>query len=145
MQPQGFDLTGRVALVTGGTSGLGRAIAVGLAHAGAAVVVGSRDEARIADTVEELRGVSEGHSGLRLDVADAASIEASFSSVTGSHGRVDILVNAAGAIQKKDPLEVSLAEWEHVLRVNLTGTFLCCQAAARGMRERGGRRDHQHR
>jgi NAD(P)-dependent dehydrogenase (short-subunit alcohol dehydrogenase family) len=133
-----FDLTGQVALVTGGTSGLGRAIAIGLAQAGAAVVVGSRDEGKVADTVTELSSMGEEHSGLRLDAADPASIEAAFRVVAAERGRLDILVNAAGTIQRKDPLEVTLAEWEQVLRVNLTGTFLCCQAAARQMRAQGG-------
>jgi NAD(P)-dependent dehydrogenase (short-subunit alcohol dehydrogenase family) len=138
MTSSGFDLSGRVALVTGGTSGLGRAIAVGLARAGAAVVVGSRDEGNVADTVAELSGLGTGHSGLRLDVGDPGSIEAAFQAVDRERGRLDILVNAAGTIQRKDPLEVTLAEWEQVLRVNLTGTFLCCQEAARRMRDRGG-------
>lgn len=134
----GYDLNGRVALVTGGTSGLGRAIALGLAQAGAAVVVGSRDPAKVADAVAELSGTGTGHSGLQLDVGDPASIDAAFQAVAAERGRLDILVNAAGTIQRKDPLEVTLAEWDQVLRVNLTGTFFCCQAAARRMREQGG-------
>src|SRR5712692_8077921 len=138
MACSGFDLTGRVALVTGGTSGLGRAIAVGLAQAGATVVVGSRDQRKVTDAVAELAGIGAGHSGLPLDVADPVSIEAAFRTITGESGRLDILVNAAGTIQRKDPLEVTLAEWEQVLRVNLTGTFLCCQLAARLMRDQGG-------
>src|SRR5688572_6681117 len=101
----GFDLTGKRALVTGGTSGLGRAIAVGLAKSGATVVVASREEAKVADAVAELRDLSGGHSGLQLDVADADSIAAAFQRVAGEHERLDILVNAAGVIQKKDPLE----------------------------------------
>src|SRR5579872_3337808 len=133
-----FDLTDQVALVTGGTSGLGRAIALGLAQTGATVVVGSRDAAKIDDTVAELADIGPKHSGLRLDVADLSSIGEAFRAVIALHGRVDILVNAAGTIQKKDPLEVTPEEWEQVLRVNLTGTFLCCQAAARRMRDQGG-------
>jgi NAD(P)-dependent dehydrogenase (short-subunit alcohol dehydrogenase family) len=133
-----FDLTGQVALVTGGTSGLGRAIALGLAQAGAAVMAGSRDAGRVEETVAALRAVGEGHGGLALDVADPDSIRAAFASMLRDYGRLDILVNAAGTIQRKDPLEVSLEEWEQVIRVNLTGTFLCCQAAGRVMRERGG-------
>src|SRR5207248_11612362 len=103
MTSSAFDLTGRVALVTGGTSGLGRAIAVGLAQAGAAVVVGSRDEGKVADTVAELSGFSLGHSGLRLDVGDPTSVEAAFRSVAEERQRLDILVNAAGTIHRKDP------------------------------------------
>ena len=134
----GFDLTGKIALVTGGTSGLGRAISVGLAHAGATVVVGSREEAKVADTVEELANISAGHGGLQLEVAEAGSIQSAFERVLADHGRIDILVNAAGTIQKKDPLEVTLEEFERVIRINLTGTFLCCQAAGRAMKAQGG-------
>jgi NAD(P)-dependent dehydrogenase (short-subunit alcohol dehydrogenase family) len=134
----GFNLDGRVVLVTGGTSGLGRAIALGLAQAGARVVVGSRDMAKVSDTVEALAEIGPGHSGLSLDVAEPASIETAFRRLAEEHPRLDVLVNSAGTIQRKDPLEVTLAEWEWVLRVNLTGTFLCCQAAARWMRDTGG-------
>jgi len=133
----GFDLTGKAALVTGGTSGLGRAIAFGFARAGAIVTVCSRDERKVTEALEGLSEISRGHSGLPLDVADPSSVEAVFRSVREKGDRLDILVNAAGTIQKKDPLELSLEEWEHVLRVNLTGTFLCCQAAARIMKVRG--------
>src|SRR5205809_7033545 len=93
MTSSAFDLTGRVALVTGGTSGLGRAIAVGLARAGARVVVGSRDEKKVADTVAELSVSGEGHSGLRLDVADPCSIEAAFRSWAGVRWRLAIMWN----------------------------------------------------
>lgn len=137
MAGSGFDLSGKVALVTGGTSGLGRAIALGLARQGATVAVGSRDPGKIAETLAALQGISEGHSGFQLDVADPDSIRAGFEAVTRERGRLDILVNAAGTIQKKDPLELSLEDWEYVLRVNLTGTFLCCQAAGRVMRGQG--------
>src|SRR5262245_17121643 len=108
MADSGFDLSGRVALVTGGTSGLGRAIAAGLARAGATVVVGSRDDGKVADTVAELASLGTGHSGLRLDVRDPGSIEAALQAVDRERGRLDILVNAAGTIQRKDPLEVTL-------------------------------------
>src|SRR5207248_11547484 len=94
----GFDLSSRVALVTGVTSGLGRAIAVGLAQAGAAVIVGSRDDSKVADTVAELSRFGAGHSGLRLDVADPASVDAAFKTIAEQRERLDILVNAAGTI-----------------------------------------------
>jgi NAD(P)-dependent dehydrogenase (short-subunit alcohol dehydrogenase family) len=134
---KGFDLTGQVALVTGGTSGLGRAIAGGLAESGATVVVGSRDEGKIRETVEELRALGGDSSGLTLDVTDPDSIASVFERIQDVRGRLDILINAAGITQKKDPLELTLEEWERVLRVNLTGTFLCCQAAGRRMKSQG--------
>jgi NAD(P)-dependent dehydrogenase (short-subunit alcohol dehydrogenase family) len=127
-----------VALVTGGTSGLGRAIALALAQSGATVIVGSREEAKVADTVAELRAISPGHDGQQLDVGEPSSIQPVFDAVVAAHGRLDILVNAAGTIQKKDPLEVTVEEFERVIRINLTGTFLCCQAAGRIMKEQGG-------
>ena len=104
MSRHGFDLYERVALVTGGTSGLGRAIAFGLAGAGASVTVASRDEAKVAETVRALAELGEGHGGVRLDVADPESITRVFSQIERERGRLDILVNAAGEIQKKDPL-----------------------------------------
>lgn len=133
----GFDLTGKVALVTGGASGLGRACAIGLAQAGAVVAVASRDEEKVAAAAGELRAINPGSSGLSLDVADAESVQGCFAQMLDRYGKIDILVNAAGTIQKKDPLELELQEWEWVLRVNLTGTFLCCQAAARSMKKAG--------
>ena len=133
----GFDLTGKVALVTGGTSGLGRSIALGLAQAGATVVVGSREEGKVAGTIEELLAISPGHGGHQVDVGDPATIQPVFDAVVAQHGRLDILVNAAGTIQKKDPLEVTLEEFERVIRINLTGLFLCCQAGGRIMKQQG--------
>src|SRR5205814_2802150 len=113
-------------LVTGGTSGLGRSIAFALARAGALVHVASRDEAKVTETARALAEFGEGHGGLQLDVADPGSVSDVFHRLERDRGRLDILVNAAGTIHKKDPFEVSLEEWERVIRVNLTGTFLCC-------------------
>jgi NAD(P)-dependent dehydrogenase (short-subunit alcohol dehydrogenase family) len=134
----GFDLTGKAALVTGGTSGLGRAIARGLARAGASVMVGSRDTAKVADAERELKALGAGHGGIALDVADEASVDAAVSTVVAERGGLDILVNAAGMTIKAPSMELSRADWERVLEINLTGTFLCCQAAGRVMKERGG-------
>lgn len=133
-----FDLTGKVAFVTGGTSGLGRAIAVGMAQAGARVAVGSRDAAKVADAARELSEYGDGHRALQLDVADLASVERVVAQVVERSGGLDILVNAAGVIQKTPSLELSREDWERVLAINLTGTFFCCQAAGRVMKERGG-------
>ncbi|MCC6729364.1 MAG: glucose 1-dehydrogenase [Chthonomonadales bacterium] len=134
----GFDIGGRVAVVTGGTSGLGRGIAEGLAAAGAIVVAGSRDAGRVADARAALRTLGPANDARVLDVTDAAAVRALFEGVAAERGRVDILVNAAGVTHRAPAVEMALEDWERVLRVNLTGTFLCCQAAARAMREQDG-------
>jgi NAD(P)-dependent dehydrogenase (short-subunit alcohol dehydrogenase family) len=139
MAYQGFDLSGKVALVTGGTGGLGRAMAVGLAQAGAQVVVGARTESQIVETVQELRRAgAETGMGLRLDVSDPTSVRETVDRIVAQHDRLDILVNAAGTHLKVPSMEMGLEEYERVLRVNLTGTFLCCQSAGRVMQRLGG-------
>ena len=138
MSFRGFDITGRVAVVTGGTSGLGQAIALGFADAGARVIVGSRDTAKIEETLKALERRGEGHDGIALDVADAESIERAFDAIRSRAQRVDILVNAAGITHRQPAIEVTAGDWERVIKTNLTGTFLCSQAAARIMRSTGG-------
>jgi NAD(P)-dependent dehydrogenase (short-subunit alcohol dehydrogenase family) len=133
-----FDLSGKTALVTGGSSGLGRAIAVGLAQAGARVFVGSRDAAKVANAVAELTTLGEGHGGVNLDVADYASVDRAVAEVAAQAGGLQILVNAAGMTQRTPSLDVEMEEFERIYRTNLFGLFKCCQAAGRVMREGGG-------
>jgi len=133
-----FRLDGRVALVTGAAQGIGRSLALGLANAGATVVVTDRNETALHEVAAELdRG---GRLGLAIaiDVADAASIASGMDSLLARHGRIDILVNNAGVRVHKPALDHSLEEWENVFRVNCTGAFLLCQSTARSMREHGG-------
>ncbi len=138
MAYEGFNLDGRVALVTGGSSGLGRAIALGLAQSGARVTVGSRDEAKVADAVAELRAVRPDCDGVALDVADYGSIDRAVEAVVAAAGRLDILVNAAGMTRRTPSLDVPMEEFEQIYRTNVFGLFHCCQAAGRVMREQGG-------
>lgn len=131
-----FDLTGRLALVTGATSGIGLALARGLAEAGAAVVVNGRDEGRIAAVVEGLGADGLTAHGARFDVTRADDVERGIASIEREIGPIDILVNNAG-IQRRAPLlEVDEALWDDVIRTNLTGVFLTAQAVARRMVER---------
>jgi NAD(P)-dependent dehydrogenase (short-subunit alcohol dehydrogenase family) len=131
-----FGLGGATAVVTGGTSGLGAASAVALARAGARVIVGGRDRERGERVVDEIAQAG-GTAELELvDVANADDAVGFSERVLGRNERVDILVNAAGVFARGDAVDVSLAEWEALLRTNVTGTFLLCQRFGRPMIER---------
>jgi NAD(P)-dependent dehydrogenase (short-subunit alcohol dehydrogenase family) len=121
------DLVGRVAVVVGGTSGIGRTLALGLAEAGADVVATGRR----ADRLEEVAAGIEarGRRTLRrtCDVGDRASLESLREAVLAAFGKVDVLVNCAGKTQRRPTLEVTDAEWSDILDTNLTGTLRACQ------------------
>ena len=125
-----FRLDGKVALVTGGNSGIGEAVALAYAAAGARVVVGGRRPERNAATVEKLGAP---HGAVTLDVADEASVEQAIGEIVKTFGRLDILVNNAGVGQRASVMELELATWRRVLDTNLTGAFLCTKHAARRM------------
>jgi gluconate 5-dehydrogenase len=125
-----FDLSGRTALVTGSTRGLGRAIVSGLAEAGARVAVNGRSGEAVDAVVRELPGAV----AAPFDVTDEASVTAGVELA----GPVDVLVNNVGMTLRKPLLEWSLEEWNRILEVNLTSAFLVARAVAPGMIERGG-------
>ncbi len=129
-----FD--GRVAIVTGGGSGLGLEIATALAEAGTAVVVASRDGERCAEVASSLGGPVAAW-GLTCDVTDEGSVERLVGATVERFGRVDILVNCAGINVRGAADEVAVADFERCLAVNVTGTWLACRAAARPMRAAG--------
>jgi NAD(P)-dependent dehydrogenase (short-subunit alcohol dehydrogenase family) len=132
-----LDLSGRVAVVVGGTSGIGRAIALGFAEAGADVVVSGR-RAELIDTVaKEIE--AKGRRSVRqpADVADRASLEKLRDRVVAELGKVDILVNSAGTTKRRPTLEVPEAEWNMIMETNLTGTLRACQVFGPHMIERG--------
>jgi gluconate 5-dehydrogenase len=132
-----FDLTGRIALVTGSTSGLGRAMAHGLAEAGATVVVNGRDETRLASVVESIRASGRSAHGARFDVTSESAVEEAVERIEAEIGPIDILFNNAG-IQRRAPLaEMPTDVWEDVLLHNLTSVFLVGRSVARRMIPRG--------
>jgi len=138
MSTQLFDLTGRIALVTGSSRGLGLVLARGLAEAGATVVLNGRNEARLAEAVATLKGDGLAASGCAFDVTEAASVDRGVGEIEGGVGPIDILVNNAG-IQRRAPLEsLDEAAWREVLETNLTGPFLVSRRVVRGMIERQG-------
>ena len=133
-------LEGRVSLVTGASRGIGRAIARRLAAEGAHVVLGARDESRLAEAVVEIGAAGGKSESLALDVTDRGSVEAALQHVLSVHGRLDHLVNNAGLTRDNLLVRMKDEQWAEVLATNLTGVFLCTQAALRPMlKQRDGR------
>jgi len=133
-----FDLTDRVAIVTGGNGGIGLGMAQGLAEAGAAVVIAGRNRAKSEAAAAELEASGARALAVEADVTQEVSCRALVKAAVDAFGRLDILVNNAGINIRKRPEEYSLAEWNEVLATNLTSAFLCAQAAHPEMRRRGG-------
>ena len=132
-----FDLSGRVAVVTGGNGGIGLGMAMGMARAGATVVVAGRDEAKNATAVRELQAAGAKASAAKVDVLKEDSCRALITGTVKTHGRLDILVNNAGINIRKQPEEYTLAEWHQVIDSNLTSAFLCSHAAYPEMKKTG--------
>jgi NAD(P)-dependent dehydrogenase (short-subunit alcohol dehydrogenase family) len=132
-----FDLNGRVAVVTGGTTGLGHAIALGLAEAGADVVASSRRLERMEKVAAEIEALGRRTLRAASDVASRDSLVALHDAVLKEFGKVDILVNAAGITLKGPALDVDEADWSRVMETNLTGTLRACQIFGASMLRAG--------
>ncbi len=131
-----FDLTGRVALVTGAARGLGHGIALGLARAGATVVFNGRDAAALVAAAAPAAKDGGKTDTAVFDVTDQAAVVAGIAAIEAKHGALDILVNNAG-IQRRHPIgEFPKADWDAIIATNLTAPFLCAQAAIPGMAKR---------
>ena len=133
-----FDLSGKVALVTGGNGGIGLGIAKGLAGAGASVVVAARNEEKTDAAIDELIALGSNAAGLTIDVGDEQSIKAVVAEAIERYGRLDILVNNAGTTVRKRPEAFEATDWDLVQDVNLRGSFICCREAYPHMVEQGG-------
>jgi 2-deoxy-D-gluconate 3-dehydrogenase len=133
-----FDLSGKVAIVTGGNGGIGLGMARGLADAGANIAIVGRNEAKSNAAAAELsqRGVTA--LAVTTDVTDQAAVAAMVERTVRELGRIDILVNNAGINIRKPPHALELAEWDSVIRTNLTSAFLCSQAVHPAMKAAGG-------
>jgi 2-deoxy-D-gluconate 3-dehydrogenase len=132
-----FDLKGKVALVTGGNGGIGLGMARGLAAAGATVVLAGRNTEKSALAAADLRVEGRLCDVVEADVTDEHAVARMFQEVMLRHGRLDILVNNAGGSIRKPAHELELKEWQQVMDMNLTSTFLCCRAAHALMKEGG--------
>ena len=132
-----FDLTGRVAVVTGGGGGLGRPIAVALAEAGADVVVAGRTPTSLEETCAAIGAAGGQARALALDVTKPGEVTSAFERVAERDGRLDILVNCAGGQLRQPAFEITEDGWDRIVAVNLKGVFFCCQAAARHMTRAG--------
>jgi len=128
-----FDLTGRVAIVSGGSMGLGRQMAEGLAEMGANLVLCARKKERCEEAAEALRGHGVQTLALECDVKDKAAILQVVEETLAKFGRIDILINNAGVSWGASVEEMTLEQWDKVLSTNLTGTFLFCQAVGKAM------------
>ena len=128
-----FDLTGRTALVTGSSRGLGRAMAEGLANAGAKIIVNGTDAARVAKAVDEMRTAGMQAEGLVFDVTDEAAIVRAFADLDARGIAVDILVNNAGIQLRKPMVDLTTAEWQRVIDTNLTSAFVIGREAGKRM------------
>lgn len=132
-----FDLTGRTALITGSTRGLGLTLARGLAQAGASVILNGRDAARLSDCVAGLRGEGMNAHGTVFDVTKAEEVARAVDNIEARLSTIDILVNNAGIHRRAPLLEMTETQWRDVLDANLSSAFFTSQAVARHMVRRG--------
>lgn len=132
-----FDLTGKVAIVTGGSGGAGRAISVGLALYGADVVVTSRTLSTLEATAAEVRNLGKKTLPISCDVVDPDSVNRMMHRAVDEFGKIDIMVTCAGIALRHPAEEMPINDWQKVMDTNVRGTFLCCQAAAQQMIKQG--------
>ena len=132
-----FDLTGKVAIVTGGNRGIGKGIAVGLAQAGAYIVIAARNEEKTASVVEEIKNLNRECAGVRCDVNNYDDIQSAIKVAVQEYGGLHILANSAGVTGECIPHTMSEELWDRVVDTNLKAVFRFCQAAYPAFKEAG--------
>jgi 2-deoxy-D-gluconate 3-dehydrogenase len=133
-----FDLSGKVAVVTGGNGGIGLGMATGLARAGATLALVGRNTEKSAQAVASLEAIGAKAIAVQADVTDEAQVNAMAERIVGELGRLDILINNAGTNIRKRPEELALAEWKTVLDTNISSAFMCSKACYPHMKRGGG-------
>lgn len=126
-----FDLEGKVAIVTGASQGLGKAISIGLSKKGAKVV--AADIKDTSETIQEIKRNKGESIGIKVDISDKSDVESMVNKTMDEYGKIDILVNNAGILRMEDAETMSKEDWDKVINVNLTGQFLCAQAVGTQM------------
>jgi len=135
--PNPFDLTGHVAVITGGNRGIGLGIAAGLAQAGATIVIAARNEAVNETAIRQIQSAGGQASHCVTDIADPGACQQLIDETLRRHGRLDVLVNNAGIIIGGAPEDMALEDWQKVQTINLTGAFLCSKAAYPAFKRQG--------
>jgi gluconate 5-dehydrogenase len=134
-----FDLTDKVAIVTGGSRGLGKEMSIGLGEAGAKVIITARREEGLISTSKELESVGIECLPLLIDVSKPDDVKSMVAQTIKKWGKIDILVNNAGVVWAAPPEEMTLDKWDYVMNINARGTFICCQEVGREMiRQKNG-------
>jgi len=130
-----FDLSGKIAIVTGGSSGIGEASAYGLAIAGATVIIGARNTERTEKVASALKEKGYSCEACQVDVAVSASVEALIENTVKKYGRIDILFSNAGILLDQTLDQITDADWEHTMAVNVSGAFYCCRSVLQYMKK----------
>lgn len=138
MTASSFDLTGKIAIVTGGNGGIGLGMARGLARAGAGIVIAGRNKAKSEEAVRDIAALGARALAVSVDVTDKASVAAMVEATLGQFGRIDILINNAGMSVRQPAHVISLEDWNTVIDTNLTSAFICSKAVYPAMKDAGG-------